>query len=104
MYVYVETDEGDEDFYADELIGAVSGTDLAEPELIYALPGDVDQNGRISVFDLICAKEGYTEGFSSPRRSKSADTDGNGEVVLNDLVLLQRYLLGSISAFPDSMN
>ena len=101
MYIYVETDTGTADFYADEMIAAPADTDLTDPDFISVIRGDLDRSGKINVFDLIAAKEGFTAGFSGTYAERAADVDRSGSVELSDLVLLQKYLLGSIKEFPE---
>ena len=101
MYVYVETDSGTADFYADEMIAASAGIDLIDPEFINAVPGDTDRNGRIDGFDLVIARKGLVGGFKDMYAEKAADADRSGSVQINDLVLIQKYLLGDIKVFPE---
>ena len=101
MYVYVETDSGTADFYADEMIAASADIDLIDPEFINAVPGDTDRNGRIDGFDLVIARKGLVRGFKDIYAEKAADADRSGSVQINDLVLIQKYLLGDIKVFPE---
>ena len=61
--------------------------------------GDINNDGSIDVFDLIAAKKILIQGYLSESDLISADTDGNGKVSINDAVLLQKYIHGSISSF-----
>ncbi|WP_350339270.1 dockerin type I repeat-containing protein [Ruminococcus sp. XPD3002] len=61
--------------------------------------GDVDNNGSVTLFDLVHARRGLTEGFTDAYSEKAADIDRSGSVQVNDLVLLQKYLLGAVNGF-----
>ncbi len=63
------------------------------------IKGDVDCDGRITVFDMCMAREGLTDGFMNTLASDAADIDSSGKVEAADLVMLQKYLLGSIKNF-----
>ncbi|MBR1592406.1 MAG: endo-1,4-beta-xylanase [Ruminococcus sp.] len=107
MSIYIETAANDDEvynnFYIDEVIGAVGGTGIlgaGQPDIKEISVGDVDFDGTISVFDLIAARKGFIDGFADDNAKKAADADQSGKVEVNDLVLLQNYLLGKINAFP----
>lgn len=104
MYIYIETTDDDElfsNFYVDEAIGAVSGTVIAGAgEAISAVKGDVTCDGIVDAFDLAAMKYGLIIEFQNPRAALAADTNSDGNASVADLVLLQSFLLGRISAFP----
>ncbi len=99
MYVYVETNSGNADFYVDEMTAAGEGTDLSSPDFMKVIRGDVDNNGSVTIFDLVHARRGLTKGFTDAYSEKAADIDRSGSVQVNDLVLLQKYLLGAVNGF-----
>ena len=105
--LYVEMPDGTSDFYVDDVIVSVAGKALpgagASTAVIRtkAVTGDVNGDGVIDVFDLSLAKRGLIGGFSDPLDAQSADTDGNGEVEVADLVLLTKYLHGLVQNFPE---
>lgn len=102
LWLYVETEEGSDSFYVDNLIGAVDGVKItsagSEPE-INVTPGDINSDGAVDVFDLIMARSGLIGGFDDKTAEKAADVDNSGKVEINDLVLIQSYLLGKTSDF-----
>ncbi|MCR5015810.1 MAG: endo-1,4-beta-xylanase [Ruminococcus sp.] len=109
MQIYVETTDEDvtNDFYIDEAIGAVKGTQVkgpGQPTVIVKkkLLGDTDFDGRISAFDLIGARQVLLGTNKDSMAKKNADVDQSGEVEMNDLVLLQEFVLGKIKEFPDN--
>ena len=109
MQVYVETTDEDvtNDFYIDEAIGAVKGTQVkgpGQPTVVVKkkLLGDTDFDGRISAFDLIGARQVLLGTNKDSMAKKNADVDQSGEVEMNDLVLLQEFVLGKIKEFPDN--
>jgi len=100
LRIYVETAKSTNHFYLDEAVGAVDGTVIkgageAEP-IIY---GDLDQDGRITAFDMALVKRGLLGEFASVRASASADVDRNGAVEVRDAVLIQKFLFGKIQSF-----
>ena len=102
LYLYVETEEDSYDFFVDDVIGAVSGTVIegaGKPEIIEVIKGDINSDGIINVLDVVEGRKGLINGFNSKEESKSADADGNGKYEINDLVLIQKYVLGIIDSF-----
>lgn len=100
MKIYVETAESTNNFYIDDAVGATAGTIIKGAVTVekYIL-GDIDNDGIINVFDMILARKGLVEGFTSTREKNSADIDKNGKYEINDAVLLQSYILGKIKKF-----
>nr|MDE7104808.1 endo-1,4-beta-xylanase [Ruminococcus sp.] len=101
IQIYVETSETTNNFYIDEVIGAVAGTTIiGAGESKNIILGDINSDGVIDVFDMILARKGLTNGFSDSAENLSADVDQSGEYNINDAVLLQQFILGQISNFP----
>lgn len=105
LILYVETDGTTTDFVIDEAIGAnenmipsSSGSNPTSPS--DHIPGDINNDGVIDVFDLILERKAVINTFSGAENSKACDVDGDGTVGINDLVLLSKYLLGEIKEFP----
>ncbi len=71
---------------------------------IAATTGDLNKDGVIDSFDLILCRKNLIIMFSGGQADMLGDIDGNGSIQINDLVLLQRYLLGSIKEFPHTTN
>ncbi len=71
---------------------------------IAATTGDLNKDGVIDSFDLILCRKNLITMFSGGQADMLGDIDGNGSIQINDLVLLQRYLLGSIKEFPHTTN
>lgn len=115
MQIYVETEEGTENFYIDEAIGAVAGTKIDGPAAPVIpeqtnppatnppastpsgndfIAGDVNGDSRVDVYDLIAMRKGVTGSFSSDTAAYAADVNADGENSVADLVLLQQFLLG----------
>ncbi len=113
--IYIETEKSLTDFYVDEVIGAIAGTMVVgegqpslpgnpenpenplKPQFII---GDTDGDGRITVFDMINARNCVAGKITDSNIIKAADVDQSGKVESNDLVLLQQFLLGQIKKFP----
>lgn len=101
MQIYVETAETTNNFYIDEVIGAVAGTTIIgagdSKNIIF---GDINSDGVIDCFDMVLARKGLTDGFSQSSEKISADVDRSGEYNINDAVLIQKFILGQINEFP----
>lgn len=101
LSIYVETETGTSDFYIDDAVGAASGTEIDGAGAAIPLTrGDVSCDGVIDVFDVIIARKWYVEGFGNGKASKNADADNNGEVAVNDLVLIAQFVMGDLTEFP----
>ena len=108
MAIYIETASNDSDeynnFYIDEVIGAVAGTEIkgaGQPVVRTLMLGDLDFDGAITGFDLVLQRRGVIKGsFADDLTKKAADVDKSGKVEINDVVLLQQYLLRKITEFP----
>lgn len=100
MYIYVETADSANNFYIDEAIGAVEGTSIMGAGSKEIILGDINSDGIINAFDLIIAKRGYTNGFSSKSSQICADVNQNGIFDENDISLIEDFLLCKITEFP----
>lgn len=100
LQLYVETKDSTNNFYLDEVIGAVGGTSIiGAGEAPTLTLGDVNADGVINVLDLSLAKHGVSSGFSGNAAKLAADVDQNRIVDAADVKMLQDYLLGRISVF-----
>lgn len=101
MRLYIETAETTNNFYIDEVIGAIAGTSIigAEPSVKISL-GDVNCDGKINIFDLCEAKNGYKNGFEKTAWKIAADVDQSGVFDTTDIKLLQQYISHVITKFP----
>lgn len=97
--IYVETDASTGDFYIDELKIAENGTEIAGAHFLL---GDVNSDGVIDSLDMISARKLLLTEDKNPMLVKAADVDKSTVYELNDLVLLQSFILGNISEFPDN--
>ena len=102
IYIYVETENGKGDFYIDEIKVAKAGTVLSGAEGGQFILGDVNSDGRINSLDIISARKLLLSSSKSSDLVKLADVDRSTEYELNDLVLIQNFILGKISEFPDN--
>jgi glucuronoarabinoxylan endo-1,4-beta-xylanase len=71
---------------------------------IAATTGDLNKDGVIDSFDLILCRKNLITMFSGGQADMLDDIDGNDSIQINDLVLLQKYVLGSIKEFPQTTN
>ncbi len=107
MQLYVETAETTNNFYIDEVIGAVAGTGIKGPDPVEVptepqqqpennnQKADVNGDNRINIFDLLAAKKAAASGTYN----KAADVDENGTVDAADIKQIQDYLHGRIKVF-----
>ena len=66
MQIYVETAESTNNFYIDEVIGAVAGTSIiGAGESKNLILGDINYDGIINSFDMVLARKGLINGFDS---------------------------------------
>ncbi|MDE5584476.1 MAG: endo-1,4-beta-xylanase [Ruminococcus sp.] len=101
MQIYIETAESLNNFYIDEVIGAVAGTTIiGAGESAEITLGDINADGKIDAFDVVLARKGIINGFDSESERLSADVDQNGEYNISDAVLIQKFILGQIKEFP----
>lgn len=101
MQLYIETADSTNNFYVDEAIGAVAGTEIDGPKPIAFLLGDVTCDGVIDGFDLAAAKRGCAKGFANGTAKLAADVNRDGAQDAADVSILQDYVLGRITAFPE---
>lgn len=100
LQIYVETKDSTNNFYLDEVIGAVGGTSIiGAGEAPTLTLGDVNADGVINVLDLSLAKHGVSSGFSGNAAKLAADVNQDGIADAADVKMLQDYLLGRISVF-----
>ena len=104
MQIYVETEEGDGDFYIDDTIVAeagrlIEGAAPAESGDVQYIPGDINSDGCIDSFDVIAGRKGIINGLSGIAAKKAADVDGNGSFQINDLILIHKFVLGEKKEF-----
>ncbi|MDO5558139.1 MAG: endo-1,4-beta-xylanase [Oscillospiraceae bacterium] len=99
--IVIETTETLVDFFVDEAIGAVSGTEISGPDQTKIIRGDINCDGRINIIDFILIKAGLLDKFNSTAAQTAADVDRNGSVTSADILMLAQYLLGlRTGSFP----
>ncbi|MBQ4464482.1 MAG: dockerin type I repeat-containing protein, partial [Oscillospiraceae bacterium] len=105
LVLYVETDDGTNSFFVDDIVGALDGVEVEgagkpepttepEPEPIVVTPGDVNDDGEIDIFDLALAKRGVVNGFADEKQEKAADMDESGKAEVADLIALTKRIHG----------
>lgn len=101
MQIYVETAETTNNFYIDEVIGAVGGTSiLGAGESKEIILGDVNFDGAINAIDVCFAKRGLIKGFEGNAAKIAADVDQSGVFDTTDIDLLQQFIIKKITEFP----
>ena len=99
MRLYIETADSTNNFYVDEVIGAVAGTNVEGPEPVSFIIGDVNSDGMIDSFDVAAARKGISGGFADTISGLAADVDQNGTADGDDLAQIQDFVLGRIDSF-----
>ncbi|MBQ7009460.1 MAG: glycoside hydrolase family 11 protein [Ruminococcus sp.] len=99
MILYVETVDSTTDFYIDDAILAQENKISSTPSS-KAMRGDMNSDNEIDIYDLPLMRKAVLNSFSGSATSAAADIDGDGNVAINDAVLLTQYILGKISKFP----
>lgn len=101
LYLYVETDKSTIDFYVDDVKAAVGGTYLSGATGGQLIPADVNFDGVVNSLDMIAARRGLINGLDDAA-TLAADVDKSKTFEVNDVVLIQEFLLGRIDEFPDN--
>ncbi len=94
LIIYVETDSGSNNFYIDEAIGAVAGTEIDGPDGYVFVQGDVNADGSFSVADVVmlqkwmlCSKNASLTDW------QAGDLVDDDKIDIFDLCLMKRLLL-----------
>ncbi|MGN1481266.1 alpha/beta hydrolase-fold protein [Porcipelethomonas sp.] len=98
----VETSGQTMNFYIDEAVGTVAGIAVDGPEEISFVPGDINRDGIINIFDLILAKRLVSNGFENNLVSVIADVNQDGTPDTDDIVQIQDFLIKKINNFQDA--
>lgn len=104
MELYLETAESKNNFYADDIVGAVAGTVVSgagKGSARDVILGDVNGDGVVNVIDVALAKRGILKGFPNSFDEQSADVDQSGKVDTTDIALIQKFVSKKITAFPE---
>lgn len=115
--LYVEAPDSLTDIYIDSFTAAEKGTPSgivtgrgivngagSEDIGIRKITGDFNGDEVINIFDMIAAREALLRQYSGSTAADLdiADIDGSNTFAINDVVLLNRFLLGQITSFPAS--
>lgn len=101
--IYVETATGTSDFYVDDVKVAAEGTVIEGENGGKYIPGDIFPDGVVDTFDLICARKLIVASDQPAPQSINADVDKSKEFAVNDLVLLDEFISGKITEFPENI-
>ena len=99
--IYVETDNSTGDFYIDDIKAAKAGTVIEGAVGGFYLLGDINMDGCVNSLDLVRARK-ILISSDSDHTNLNGDVDKSKAFEINDLVLLQRYLIGKIAELPDN--
>lgn len=101
MHIYVETAETTNNFYIDEVIGAVAGTSIiGSGESKSLMLGDINFDGCVDSMDMIFARKYLTDGCPDSASKLAADVDQSDNFTISDVVLIQQFVLNKINDFP----
>ena len=99
MYIILETAEDETlSFSVDEVYGANEGTVSDKISSFYSkvIPGDINNDGIISIVDLCLMKYGVLNGFDSKSAEAAADMNNDKKTGAADIVYLVDVLLGRL--------
>ncbi len=102
LYVYVETESGRNSFYIDEACAAEAGTVIEGAKGGQLILGDINFDGYVDSFDMALARKAVTKGFKDDNAKLAGDVDRSTDYELNDMVLIQNFILGRVKEFPDN--
>ena len=102
IMVYVETESGTTSFYVDDVTVASAGTTIDGAVGGQFILGDVNSDGRINSMDVRAARKLLISENNDASLIKLADVDKSTEFEVNDLILLQYFVLGKVTEFPDN--
>lgn len=81
------------------LVSLTSEEDIVSTNYIL---GDINSDGYVNSCDVVLAKKGLiSDEFSDITAEKAADVNQDGNYSVADAVLIQKFVLGAISAFPN---
>ena len=102
IMVYVETESGSTSFYVDDVAVAAAGTAIEGAVGGQFILGDVNSDGRLNAMDISAARKLILSSSRDASLEKLADVDKSTEFEVNDLILMQNFVLGKIKEFPDN--
>ncbi len=102
LQIYVETsDDSTANFYVDDVYAAIPGKVIDGPGGGRQINlGDLDFDGVITAVDISLARQGLVNSFTDSVTALVADVDQSGEFEVADVVNIQKFVLGMITAFP----
>ncbi len=100
--IYIETGKSTSDFYVDDVVIAENNVAVEGAAGGKYIPGDICSDGVIDSFDIICGRRLITSALNDSAMLKNADVDKSTDYSINDLLLLQQYVTGKITEFPDN--
>ena len=112
--LYVEAPDDLIDFYIDGAYAGVKGTkpyitigststpDPTEPTPAKGILGDLNDDGKVNVYDLVAMRKAILGVMSGGGKAPAnSDVNGDGGVSVADLLLLQKFLLGQNVQFKE---
>ncbi len=99
LVFYVETIDTTVDFSIDNAVAANGGTVITATGTGARIRGDYNMDGEIDIFDVTSARQGIIDG--KPLNLYTADTNGDGEFSIADVVLINQYVLAQVNKFPE---
>lgn len=101
LQLYVETVDSTGDFYIDEAIGAVKGSEFEGPQAVAKSLGDCNGDGKINAIDLALAKNVALGKSDNSLAKYGADVDQNRVVDSADIDWFVSFLTGKTKEFPE---
>lgn len=100
VQLYIETAETTNNFYIDDVVGAVAGTVVpGAGGSKKIMLGDVDFSGDIDAMDIAAARKAVKDNATGATKL-CADVDQSGKLDWDDVKYLQQFVVGEINEFP----
>ena len=91
----------DDEFIVDSdttvVVGDTTNSDIDDPEFEDEFSGDIDNDGILTVNDLIIMANYILDGTPTAEELELADSNGNGEIDILDIIYVVQLILGDSS-------
>ena len=103
LQLYVETVDSTNDFYIDEAIGAVAGSEFDGPAAVQKTLADCNGDGCVNTIDLAIAKQVALGNSSDAAAKYGADVNQDRVVDASDIAWFVSFLTGQTTELPEKV-